>query len=159
MKWFGCLLVFFILSTTPFVIAQSVVLKDIKTVNVTVAPLSDDLINDGVTLDAVRNALDIGLRTVGLTVLSQGQYQDTVPTITLRVLAIKEPNGRFYATDIILACLDNVTNLRTKRMFTATIWSNDLLQLLGIVDLNRVLEGENKLLDMFIDDYLKANRK
>ena len=96
MKWLGFLLAFFILSTTVFALNQYVDLKGIKTVNVMVADLSDDLVNDGVDKEALATDLELALRTAGLTVLMQGQYDDTVPTISLQVTAIKEPDGRFY---------------------------------------------------------------
>lgn len=159
MKWIASLLVFSFLSTTVFALDQSVALKGIQTVNVMVADLSDDLIKDGVEKETVRTTLELALRTAGLTILSQDQYTDTIPTITLRVLAIKEPNGRFYATDIALVCSDNVSNPRIPAIFSAVIWSNNVLQLLGKVDLSRVVEGEKKLIDLFLNDYLEANPK
>ena len=159
MKGLGFLFAFFFFSTAAFAIDQSVGLKGITTVNVMVADLSDDPVKDGVEKETLTATLELALRMAGLTVLTQGQYDDTVPTIILRVSAIKEPNRRFYATDIILACLDNLSNPRTTRMFSAEIWSNDLLQLLGIVNLSRVVEGEKKLINLFLDDYSKANPK
>jgi len=52
-----------------------------------------------------------------------------------------------------LACLDNVYNNRTAGPFSAIIWSKNVLQLLGVIDLSRVVEGEKKLIDMFLTDY------
>jgi len=159
MKWIVSLLAFFLLSTTAFALNQSLELKGIATVNVTVADLSDDLIKDGVEKEAVRTTLELALRAAGLTLLPEDQGDDAVPTITLRVSAIKEPNGRFYATDIVLACLDNVSNSRIVGPFSAIIWTRNFLQLLGKVDLSRVVEGEKKLIDLFVNDYLAANPK
>jgi hypothetical protein len=159
MKSLCFLSAFFLLSTTAFALNQFLELKSIKTVNVIVADLSDNLVRDGVTNDEVRATLELALRATGLTVLTQGQYDDTVPTITLRVSSIKEPNGRFYASDIVLACLDNVSNGRMLGPFTAVIWTRDLLQLLGKVDLSRIVDGEKQLIDLFLNDYLKANPK
>jgi hypothetical protein len=154
MKRIGFLLAFFILSTTVFALNQSAELKGIKTVNVKVAVLPD-----GVEEETLRTTLELALTTAGLTVLPQDQYSDTVPTIILRVSSIKEPGGRFYATDIALACLDNVSNQRMLSVFSAVIWSNDVLQLLGVIDSSRIIEGERKLIDLFLNDYLQANPK
>ena len=98
---------------TVFAFNQSMELKGIKTVNVVVADLSDDLVKDGVEKETLAATLELALKKAGLTVLAQGQYDGTVPTISFQVSDIKEPNGRFYATDIVLACLDNVYNNRT----------------------------------------------
>ena len=121
--------------------------------------LSDDLLRDGVQMQSIRTTLEAGLTAAGLNVLAQDQYDDTAPTITVRVSAIREPNGRFYAIDIVLACVDNVSSSRIAGPFSAAIWSHDVLELLGKVDLSRVVEGEKKLVDLFLNDYLEANPK
>ena len=150
-------MVFFILSTTVFAFNQPSELKGIKTVNVAVSDLSNDLVKDRVDKESLANTLELALRNAGLTVLTQDQYDGTVPTISLRVSDVKEPNGRFYATDLSLACFDNVYNNRTAGPFSAIIWSKDVLQLLGVVDLSRVLEGEKKLISTFLSDYTQGN--
>ena len=150
MKRSGFFLVFFVLSTAVFAFNQSIELKGIKTVNVVVADLADDLVKDGVEKETLATTLELALRKAGLTVLTQGQYDGTVPTVSLWVSDIKEPNGRFYATDVVLACLDNVYNNRTAGPFSAIIWSKNVLQLLGVIDLSRVVEGEKKLIDIFL---------
>jgi hypothetical protein len=157
MKRSGFFLVFFILSTTVFAFNQPLELKGIKTVNVAVSDLSNDLVKDRVDKESLANTLELALRNAGLTVLTQGQFDGTVPTISLQVSDVKEPNGRFYATDISLACFDNVYNNITAGPFSAIIWSKDVLQLLGVVDLSRVLEGEKKLINMFLSDYTQGN--
>ena len=159
MKRLAFLLAFFLLSTAAFALNQSIELKGIKTVNVMVSVLPDDLVNDRVDKEALTTTLKLAAKTAGLTVLSQGQYDDTIPTISLRVSAIGEPNGRFYATGIVLECLDNVYNNRIAGPFTAIIWTRNLLQLLGKVDLSRVPEGEKKLIDLLLNDYVAANPK
>lgn len=159
MKWSCCFVAFFMLATTAFSLNQPGELKGIRTVNVMVADLSDDLVNDGVEKVALASTLELALRTAGLTVLTQGQYSDAVPTITLQVSVIKEPKGRFFATDIVLTCMENVSDTRTAGMFSAIIWTRDLLQLLGKIDLGRVVDGEKKLADLFLKDYLLANPK
>ncbi|HKM53517.1 MAG TPA: hypothetical protein VJY33_08900, partial [Isosphaeraceae bacterium] len=143
----GLFLVFFLLTTTLFAFSQSIELKGIKTVNVAVAELSDDLVQDGVEKEVLTTTLELALRRAGLTVLTQPQYDGTVPTISLQVSAIKEPNGRFYATDVVLTCLDNVYDNRTAGPFSASIWSKDVLQLLGVIDLSRLVEAERKLIE------------
>ena len=153
----GLFLVFFLLTTTLFAFSQSIELKGIKTVNVAVAELSDDLVQDGVEKEVLTTTLELALRRAGLTVLTQPQYDGTVPTISLQVSAIKEPNGRFYATDVVLTCLDNVYDNRTAGPFSASIWSKDVLQLLGVIDLSRLVEAERKLIEMFLTDYIQAN--
>ena len=95
----------------------------------------------------------------GLTVLSQGEYADTVPTVSLEVRAIKPPDGRIYAADIVLDCLDNVSSRQTTGVFTAIIWSKNVLALLGAVDQGRIMDGEKKLIEMFLGDYAQANQK
>jgi hypothetical protein len=157
MKRSGFFLAFIVLSTTLFAFNQSMELKGIKKVNVVVADLSDDLVTDGIEKESLATTLELPLRKAGLTVLTRDQYDGTVPTISLQVSDIKEPNGRFYAADIVLACFDNVYNNRTAGPFSAIIWSNDILQLLGVIDLSRVVEGEKKLIDMFLTDYARAN--
>jgi hypothetical protein len=157
MKRSSFFLVFFILSTTVYAFNQSMELKGIRTVNVMVADLSGDLVNDGVETETLAATLAVALRKAGLTVLPQGHYDSTVPTISLQISDIKEPNGRFYATDVVLACLDNVYNNRTAGPFSAVIWSNDVLQLLGMIDVSRVVEGEKRLIDIFLADYAAAN--
>src|SRR5208283_5572457 len=157
MKRSGFFLVFFILSTTVFAFNQSIELKGIRTVNVVVANLSDDLVKDGIEKETLATTLELALSKAGLTVLTEGQYDGTVPTISLQVSDIKEPNGRFYATDVVLACLDNVYNNRTSGPFVAAIWSKDVLQLLGVIDLSRLVEAERKLIEMFLTDYIQAN--
>ena len=157
MTRFGFFLVFVVLSTTAFAFNQSIELKGVKTVNVVVADLSDNLVKDGVEKETLATTLELALRKAGLTVLTRGQYDGTVPTISLQVSDIKEPNGRFYATDVVLACLDNVYNNRTAGPFNAIIWSKDVLQLLGKIDLSRVVEGEKNLIDIFLTDYAQAN--
>ena len=159
MKRPGFSLVFFIVATTVFAFNQPLDLKGIRTVNVTVADLSDDLVKDGVEKEALAAILDKALREAGLVVLAQDQYRGTVPTVSLRVSDIKEPNGRFFATHIALDCLDNVYNSRTAGPFSAIIWSNDVLQLLGAIDLDRVVEAEKTLIDLFLADYAHANQQ
>lgn len=149
-------MVFFGLSTAAFAFNQSAELKGIKTVNVVVADLSDDLVKDGVEKETLITTLEAALGKAGLIVLPQGQFGGTVPTISLQVSDIREPNGRFYATDIVLACLDNVYNNRTAGPLVAAVWSKDVLQLLGSIDLKRVVEGEKTLIDMFLADYAEA---
>ena len=156
MKRSGFFFVFFILSTTVFAFNQSIELKGIRTVNVVVANLSDNLVKDGIERETLATTLELALRKAGLTVLTEGQYDGTVPTISLQVSDIKEPNGRFYATDVVLACLDNVYNNRMAGPFDAIIWSKDVLQLLGVIDLSRVVEGEKMVIDMFLNDYAQA---
>ena len=146
-----------VVSTTAFALNQSGELKGIKTVHAVVFDLSDDLVRDGVQEERIRTTLEAGLTAAGLNVLAQDQYDDTAPTITVRVSAIREPSRRFYAIDIVLACVDNVSNSRIVGPFSAAIWSNDVLELLGKVDLSRVVEGEKKLVDLFLKDYLEAN--
>lgn len=159
MRGVGFLLAFLTLSTTSFALNQPEDIKGITTVNVTVADLSDDLVSDGVDKEAVRTILERALKTAGITVLPQDQYDDTVPTVSVQISAIKEPSGRFSAIDIILACLDNVTNNRIAGPFHAVIWTRNLFQLLGKVDLSRVMEGEQSLIDLFLNDYQEANPK
>ncbi|MFI5368265.1 MAG: hypothetical protein ACHQ1F_04555 [Spirochaetia bacterium] len=159
MKSFVFFFLFLILSTTAFALNQSAELKGIRTVHAVVFDLSDDLVRDGVQKESIRTTLEAGLTAAGLNVLAQDQYDDTAPTITVRVSAIREPNGRFYAIDIVLACVDNVSSSRIAGPFSAAIWSNDVLELLGKVDLSRVVEGEKKLVDLFLNDYLEANPK
>jgi hypothetical protein len=159
MKGTGVIFGLLFLSTTAFALDQNVALKGITTVNIMVSDLSDDLLKDSVSVDYISRTLELGLRSVGLTALSASQYDITVPTVTLRVLSIKEPDGRFYATNTVLASVDNVSNLRTPGIFTATIWSNDLLRLLGRVDIARVIEGEKQLIDLFLNNYSQANPK
>ncbi len=159
MKRLGFLVAFFVLSTRVFAFNEATELNGIETVNVVVADLSDDLVKDGVEKATLAATLERALRKEGLTVLAHGQYDGTVPTISLRVSDIKEPNGRFYATDIVLTWLDNVYNNRTFGPFGAVIWSKDVLQLLGAIDLSRVVEGETKLIDMFLNDYAQANSR
>jgi hypothetical protein len=157
MKRSGFFLAFFAFLTTVFAFSQSMELTGIKTVNVAVADLSDDLVKNGVEKATLVTTLELALEKAGLTVLAQGQYDGTVPTISFQVSDIKEPNGRFYATDVVLTCLDNVYNNRTAGPFRAIIWSKDALQLLGVIDLSRVLQGEKKLIEMFLTDYAQAN--
>jgi len=157
MKRFGFFLVFFDLSTTVFAFNQAIELKGIKTVNVVVADLSDDLVKDGIEKETLAATLDVPLREAGLTIHTQDQYDSIVPTIFLQVSDIKEPNGRFYAADIVLSCVDNVYNNRIAGPFDAMIWSKNVLQLLGVVNLGRVVEGEKKLIDMFLNEYAQAN--
>ena len=157
MKGPGFFLVFLALSTTAFAFNQPAELKGIKTVNVMIADLSDDLISDGVDKEALRTTLELALTTAGIAVLSRDQFDDTVPTIALRVSEIKEPNGRFYAATVALACLDNVSNSRILGPFSAAIWARDELLLLGKVDLSRVASGEKQLVDLFLNDYKAAN--
>lgn len=159
MKAFGFSLLFLILSTAAFALNQSAELKGIKTVRITVSDLSDDLVRDGVEKESIRTTLEVGLRAAGLNVLAQDHYDDAAPTITVRVSAIREPSGRFYATDIVLECVDNVSSSRIVGPFSAAIWSNDLLGLLGKLDLSKVVEGEKKLIDLFLNDYSEANPK
>ena len=150
-------LVCFVLSATVFAFTQSMELKGMTTVNVMVADLSDELVKDGVEKESLASTLELLLGKAGLTVLRQDRYDGAAPTLSLQVSDIKEPNGRFYAIDIVLACLDNVYNNRTAGPFSAIIWSKDLLQLLGAIDLSRVVEGEKKLIEMFLTDYAQAN--
>jgi hypothetical protein len=157
MKNSGLFLIFFVLSTTAFAFNQSMELKGIKTVNLVVANLSNDLVKDGIDKEALATTLKLALQKAGLSVLTQDQYDGTVPTISVQVSDIKEPNGRFYATDVVLSCLDNVYNNRTAGPFSAVIWSQDVLQLLGVIDLSRVVEAEKKLIGMFLTDYTQAN--
>jgi hypothetical protein len=157
MKRLGFFFVFFLFSMTVFAFNQSIELKGIKKVNVVVADLSDNLVKDGVEKESLATTLELALKKAGLTVLTQDQYDGTVPTVSVQVSDIKEPNGRFYAADVVLACLDNVYNNRTAGPFAAIIWSKDILQLLGVIDLSRVLEGEKKLIDMFLTDCAQAN--
>ena len=67
-------LAFLVLSTNLFAFNQSMELKGIRTVNVMVAGLSDDLVNDGVEKETLAATLTIALRKAGLTVLSQGRH-------------------------------------------------------------------------------------
>ena len=157
MKRSGFFLIFFVLSMTVFAFNQSIELKGIRTVNVVVANLSDNLVKDGIERETLATTLELALRKAGLTVLTEGQYDSTVPTISLQVSDIKEPNGRFYATDVVLACLENVYNNRIAGPFDAIIWSKDVLQLLGVIDLSRVVEGEKMVIDMFLNDYAQAS--
>jgi hypothetical protein len=150
-------LVFFILSTTVFALNQPTELKGINTVNVAVADLSDALVKDGVEKETLATTLELALRKAGLTTLPEGQCDGTLPTISLHVSGIKEPNGRFYATEVSLACFDNVYDNRTAGPFSAIIWSKDELQLLGVIDLSRVVEAEKKLVGMFLSDYAQGN--
>jgi hypothetical protein len=157
MKRSGLFFVFFVLTTTVFAFNQSMELKGIKTVNVVVADLSDDLVRDGVGKQTLAATLELALAKAGLIALPQGQYDGTVPTISLQVSDIKEPNGRFYAIDVVLSCLDNVYDNRTAGPISAAIWSKDVLQLLGVIDLSRVVKGEKTLIDMFLADYVEAS--
>ena len=159
MKSAGFLLAFLVLSATAFALNQPEDIKGIQTVNVTVADLSDDLVSDGVDKEAVRTALERALETAGITVLPPDQYNDTMPTVSVRISAIREPSGRFSAIDIVLACLDNVSSSRIAGPFHAIIWTRNLFQLLGKVDLGRVMEGEQSLIDLFLNDYREANPK
>ena len=156
MKRSGLFFVFVVLSTAVFAFNQSADLRGIKTVNLVVADLSDDLVKDGVENQTLATTLKLALEKAGIVVLPQGQYDSTVPTLSLQISDIKEPNGRFYATDIVLSCLDDVYNNRTAGPFRAAIWSKDVLQLLGVVDLNRIVNGEKTLIDMFLTDYAEA---
>ncbi len=151
--------VFFFLAASAFGFNQSMELKGIQTVNVMVSDLSDDLVNAGVQKDSIAAVLELALKNAGIAVLAHDQYSGTVPTIWLRVSEIKEPHGRFFATDIVLECLDNVYNNRIAGPFDAVIWSRDVLQFLGAVDSNRIVDGEKKLIDMFLSDYAQANRQ
>ena len=153
------LAVFVVLSTAAFAFNQPTELRGITTVNVMVADLPDVLSANGVGKDALASALEEALRAAGLTVLSQGEYADTVPTVSLEVRAIKPPDGRIYAADIVLDCLDNVSSRRTAGVFTAIIWSKNVLALLGAVDQGRIMDGEKKLIEMFLGDYAQANQK
>jgi hypothetical protein len=152
-------LAFAVLSMPVFAFNQPTELQGIKTVNVMVADLPGELLSAGVSKDALEATLESALTAAGLSVLSQGQFVGTVPTISLRVSAIREPNGRFYATDIVLDCMDNVTSRRTAGAFDALIWSKDVLQLLGAIDIGRIADGEKKLVSMFLTDYAQANQK
>jgi hypothetical protein len=109
---------------------------------VVVSDLPDDLVKDGVEKKSLATTLELALRKAGLNVLMRDQYDGTVPTISLQFSDIKEPNGRLHATDIGLACLDNVCNNRTAGPFNAIIWLMDVLQPSGVIDLNRVVESE-----------------
>jgi len=129
------------------------------TVNVMVADLPDFLAANGVDKDALATTLEDALRAAGLRVLSQEEYADTVPTVSLQVSAVKQPVGRLFAADIVLDCLDNVSSMRTAGVFSAIIWSRDVLQLVGAVDQARIMDGEKKLIDIFLGDYAQANQK
>ncbi len=159
MKGPGFLLAFLLLSTTAFAFNLPTDLRGIKKVNVMVADLPDDFVKAGVEKEALAATLQAALEAAGLTVRAQGQYEGTAPTVSLQVSAVSTPNGRFSATDIVLDCLDNVYNTRTAGPFVAVIWSRDVLQLLGAVDSGRVIDGEKKLIDMFLSDYSQANPK
>jgi len=153
------LLALLVVSTSAFAFNLSTDLKGIATVNVMVADLPDELIKSGVEKAALGTTLEDALKGAGLAVLEQGHYADTVQTITLHVSVVREPNGRFFATDTVLACFDNVSNRRAAGEFSALVWSKDVLQLLGMVDTRRVLEAEKKLIDLFLSDYQRANPK
>ncbi len=159
MTKFLSFLAFAVLSMPVFAFNQPTELRGIKTVNVMVADLPGELLSAGVSKDALAATLESALTAAGLSVLPQGQFAGTAPTITLRVSAIREPNGRFYATDIVLDCMDNVTSRRTAGAFDALIWSKDVLQLLGAIDIGRIAGGEKKLISMFLTDYAQANQK
>ena len=147
------------LTATVSAFNQSTELKGIKRINVVVASLSDDLVRDGVEKQALAATLELALAKAGLVVLPQDQYDGTVPTVSLQVSDIKEPNGRFYAIDVVLSCLENVYDNRTAGPFSAAIWSKDVLQLLGAIDLSRVMKGEKTLIDMFVADYGEASSR
>jgi len=157
MRWSAVFLVFLFLAASAFGFNQSTDLKGIRTVNVVVGDLPDDLITNGVEKETLATTLELALKKAGLTVLARDQYDGTVPTLSLDVSEIKEPHGRFFATDIVLACLDNVYNNRIAGPFDAVIWSRDVLQLLGVVDSSRIVAGEQNLIDMFVSDYAPAN--
>jgi hypothetical protein len=79
-----CLL-FLVLSTTVFAFNQPMELKGIKTVNVVVANLSNDLVKDGIDRETLSTTLKLALQKAGLTVLTRDQYDGTVPTIQTRI--------------------------------------------------------------------------
>ncbi len=147
--------VFLLLAATAFAFNLPTDLRGIKTVNVMVAGLSDELVQAGVDRDALAAALQDALKKAGLATLTQGQFTDTVPTVSLQVTAVK--GGRFFATDVVLSCVDNVYGRSAAGPITAAVWSKDVLQLLGAVDLKRVLDAENGLLEMFLSDYAQGN--
>ncbi len=155
MKRIVSLLAFIFLCTGAFALNQLLELKGITTVNVVVADLPEDLVAAGVTIDGVRTALESALGTAGLTVLLPDLGRSTVPTINLRVSSVKE--GRFTAIDLVLSCLDNVSNGRVLGPFSAIIWTRDVLLFLGKVDEDRVVAGEKRLVDLFLSDYREAN--
>ena len=113
--------------------------------------------NAGVLKDALAAGLEGALKSGGLTVLP-GAPTDTVPTVSLSVSAARVPDGRIYAMEIVLACQDNVTSRRTPGRLAAVIWSRDVLSLLGAVDQARVAASEKTLVDLFVSDWLVANR-
>lgn len=153
------LLVFLAFAAPAFAFNQPTELCGITTVNVTVADLPRDLTAKGVTKDALAASLEAALQKAGISVLPSDSRSDTVPTISLRMTAVGTPNGRFFATDIVLECLDNVSSRRTAGEFEAVIWSNDVLQLLGEIDLSRITQGEQTLVGLFLRDYRQSNPK
>jgi len=153
--------IFFLVLLLPATVAlafnQPTELNRIKTVNVVVGDLPEELVANGAQKEILVTTLEDALKTAGLTVLGQGRFSDTVPTVSLRVSALRPPNGRFFALDVVLDLLDNVSSSRTAGMFGAIVWSKDVLQLLGTTDLGRIVEAEKKLVDEFLTDYAQAN--
>ncbi len=158
MKPLALLVAFLAAAPAVFAFNQATDLRGITTVQAAVADLPQDLVTAGVHREVLAAQLAEALRSGGLTVLAGDSARGTVPTVLLRVSAARAPDGRIYAVDVAVDCLDNVSSRRAAGEFAAVVWSRDVLSLLGAINDARFAASEKTLVDLFLADWLLGRR-
>ena len=154
------LAVFVVVSTAAFAFNQPTELRGITTVNVMVADLPDVLSANGVGKDALASALEDGF--AGSRARLSFRRVSTLtrfPRFPWRSAQESRPTAESMRRTLSLTAWTYVSSRRTAGVFTAIIWSKNVLALLGAVDQGRIMDGEKKLIEMFLGDYAQANQK
>ncbi len=133
-------------------------LRGLDTIYVIVQSLNPDMVNDGLTTEAVRSTVEQHVKSAGLKVLAKGEsIPDSGGILLLSISSVKSSSG-VYACNIDAELIQVTTLSRDPGIVSpATTWANGVVALVDSGSIKRLQDSVARVVDEFVSDYRTAN--
>ncbi|MCW3055490.1 MAG: hypothetical protein JWN14_4660 [Chthonomonadales bacterium] len=137
------------------------VLKGLKDIGVFVERFPKDLLTPSLTMEAVKNDIELKLKLGGLHVVPTLEAQQThVPILYVNLNGFKAINNLFVY-NINLFLQEDVTAVRAKNVVitNAVVWQREFVGATGELNLPAIRTDLKDDIDTFLNDYMVSNPK
>jgi hypothetical protein len=135
-------------------------LKGLQSLNVVVEDLEPDLIKAGLTRLQIQTDVEIKLRRAGIKLTGAEKYspESYYSYLYIRVSSFQHPDmPKVFAFHIEATLNQSVILERNKSKSIGATWKKDLTGIVGSDNVRQVRDHISDVIDLFINNYLKAN--
>jgi hypothetical protein len=133
-------------------------LRGIFGLGLVIEDVSPDATADGLSQEAIRNAVEQTLRSKGIRLLTERTRSESAPYLYINVNTLKEELGLYaYSVNVDLKQVVGLLSLKNKRTW-GTTWSASVVGMVRQENLSQIIaDGVEPLVKDFATDFASAN--